>query len=40
MSRIASTALATTGLLGGYRWGETRKTALIGWEAAQINKVV
>lgn len=26
----------STGGLGGYRWGETRKTALIGWEAAQL----
>ncbi|MFN2430864.1 MAG: methylated-DNA--[protein]-cysteine S-methyltransferase, partial [Cryomorphaceae bacterium] len=24
------------GLLGGYRWGTTRKTAMIGWEAAQV----
>jgi len=26
-----------TGLFGGYRWGTTRKNALIGWEAARIN---
>jgi len=26
------------GSLGGYMWGETRKTAMIGWEAAFINK--
>lgn len=26
----------STGGLGGYRWGEIRKTALIGWEAAQL----
>jgi AraC family transcriptional regulator of adaptative response/methylated-DNA-[protein]-cysteine methyltransferase len=24
-----------TGLLGGYRWGERRKRALLGWEAAR-----
>ena len=27
-----------TGGLGNYRWGKTRKAAMIGWEAAQINK--
>ncbi len=27
------------GLLGGYRWGTTRKTAMIGWEAAQVMDV-
>ena len=26
----------STGGLGGYMWGETRKTALIGWEATQL----
>ncbi|CCH54021.1 transcriptional regulator, AraC family [Fibrisoma limi BUZ 3] len=26
-----------TGLFGGYRWGNTRKNALIGWEAARTN---
>jgi len=26
----------STGSLGGYMWGETRKKALIGWEAAQL----
>ncbi|MFC5408982.1 methylated-DNA--[protein]-cysteine S-methyltransferase [Larkinella bovis] len=25
-----------TGLFGHYRWGATRKTALLGWEAAQV----
>lgn len=25
------------GGIGGYRWGNTRKTAIIGWEAAQVN---
>jgi AraC family transcriptional regulator of adaptative response/methylated-DNA-[protein]-cysteine methyltransferase len=24
-----------TGALGGYRWGETRKRALLGWETAR-----
>lgn len=24
------------GFIGGYRWGEARKLALIGWEAAQL----
>jgi AraC family transcriptional regulator, regulatory protein of adaptative response / methylated-DNA-[protein]-cysteine methyltransferase len=23
-----------TGIVGGYRWGEARKRALLGWEAA------
>jgi AraC family transcriptional regulator of adaptative response/methylated-DNA-[protein]-cysteine methyltransferase len=27
-----------TGLLGGYRWGETRKRAMLGWESAQIEE--
>jgi AraC family transcriptional regulator, regulatory protein of adaptative response / methylated-DNA-[protein]-cysteine methyltransferase len=27
-----------TGLFGNYRWGAVRKTALLGWEAAQVNK--
>ncbi|MEQ5790787.1 methylated-DNA--[protein]-cysteine S-methyltransferase [Muricauda sp. NFXS6] len=26
--------IRSTGHLGGYRWGETRKVALMGWEAA------
>ena len=26
-----------TGELGQYRWGATRKAALVGWEAAQVN---
>ncbi|AHM62761.1 methylated-DNA--protein-cysteine methyltransferase [Flammeovirgaceae bacterium 311] len=25
------------GALGGYMWGTTRKTAMIGWEAAQVS---
>jgi AraC family transcriptional regulator of adaptative response/methylated-DNA-[protein]-cysteine methyltransferase len=28
-----------TGELGQYRWGATRKAALLGWEAAQVNQV-
>jgi len=27
--------IQSTGLLGGYRWGNTRKTAMIGWEGAR-----
>ena len=32
--------IQSTGLFGGYHWGSLRKTAMIGWEAAQtdINK--
>lgn len=25
------------GLMGGYMWGTTRKTAIIGWESARLN---
>jgi AraC family transcriptional regulator of adaptative response/methylated-DNA-[protein]-cysteine methyltransferase len=28
-----------SGALGGYRWGETRKKALLAWEAARTNDV-
>lgn len=28
--------IRATGALGGYHWGLTRKTAMIGWEAVQI----
>jgi AraC family transcriptional regulator, regulatory protein of adaptative response / methylated-DNA-[protein]-cysteine methyltransferase len=28
--------IQTTGNIGGYMWGPTRKTAIIGWEAATI----
>ncbi|MDI9364830.1 MAG: methylated-DNA--[protein]-cysteine S-methyltransferase [Flavobacterium sp.] len=28
--------IQTTGNIGGYMWGATRKTAIIGWEAATI----
>lgn len=27
--------IQSTGTFGGYHWGNTRKTAIIGWEAAQ-----
>lgn len=30
--------IQATGNLGGYMWGNTRKTAIIGWEAAIRNK--
>ncbi|HEX8017810.1 MAG TPA: methylated-DNA--[protein]-cysteine S-methyltransferase [Flavobacterium sp.] len=29
--------IQSSGILGGYMWGNTRKTAIIGWEGAQIN---
>ena len=29
--------IQSTGNLGGYMWGNTRKTAIIGWEAAKVN---
>ncbi|HEY5408419.1 MAG TPA: methylated-DNA--[protein]-cysteine S-methyltransferase [Ginsengibacter sp.] len=30
--------IQSTGIFGGYHWGSTRKTAMIGWEAAKINE--
>ena len=30
--------IQSSGKLGGYMWGVARKQAIIGWEAAQINK--
>jgi len=30
--------IQSSGTLGGYMWGSTRKTAIIGWEAAIISK--
>lgn len=27
--------IQSTGTLGGYMWGNTRKTAIIGWESAR-----
>ena len=29
--------IQSTGTLGQYHWGSTRKTAMIGWEAAKVN---
>ncbi len=31
--------IQSSGLLGGYHWGTTRKTAMIGWEAAHVLEV-
>lgn len=31
--------IQSTGETGGYMWGTTRKTAIIGWEAARANKM-
>lgn len=31
--------IQSSGLRGGYHWGTTRKTAMIGWEAAQVKEV-
>lgn len=30
--------IQSTGAFGGYMWGKTRKTAMIGWEAAKMRK--
>lgn len=32
--------IQSTGNFGGYMWGNTRKTAIIGWESAQINSEI
>lgn len=29
--------IRSTGVIGGYMWGNTRKTAIIGWEGARVN---
>lgn len=29
--------IQSTGNFGGYMWGNTRKTAIIGWESAKVN---
>ncbi|MFV8343644.1 bifunctional helix-turn-helix domain-containing protein/methylated-DNA--[protein]-cysteine S-methyltransferase [Flavobacterium sp. XS2P39] len=29
--------IQSTGILGGYMWGNTRKTAIIGWEGTKIH---
>lgn len=31
--------IQSTGAFGEYHWGSTRKTAMIGWEAAQTNQI-
>jgi AraC family transcriptional regulator, regulatory protein of adaptative response / methylated-DNA-[protein]-cysteine methyltransferase len=31
--------IRSTGEFGQYHWGPTRKTAIIGWEAAQVHKM-
>jgi len=31
--------IRSTGEIGGYHWGPTRKSAIIGWEAAQVHKM-
>jgi AraC family transcriptional regulator of adaptative response/methylated-DNA-[protein]-cysteine methyltransferase len=31
--------IRSTGEFGQYHWGPTRKSAMIGWEAAQIHKM-
>lgn len=30
--------IQSSGIFGGYHWGNIRKTAMIGWEAAKINR--
>ncbi|MGK6352297.1 methylated-DNA--[protein]-cysteine S-methyltransferase [Parapedobacter sp. DT-150] len=30
--------IQSTGHIGGYMWGSTRKTAIIGWESAQMER--
>ena len=30
--------IQSTGNIGGYMWGNTRKSAIIGWEAAKVNQ--
>jgi AraC family transcriptional regulator of adaptative response/methylated-DNA-[protein]-cysteine methyltransferase len=31
--------IQSTGLFGGYMWGEKRKTAIIGWEAVKVEGI-
>jgi len=31
--------IQATGIFGNYRWGRTRKTAMIGWEAATVSRM-
>ena len=32
--------IQSSGIFGGYMWGSTRKTAIIGWEMAQVSAEV
>ncbi len=32
--------IQNTGRLGGYMWGDLRKSAMIGWEASQLNRSI
>lgn len=32
--------IQSTGAIGGYMWGSTRKSAIIGWEAARVNAAI
>ncbi|OXG03083.1 AraC family transcriptional regulator of adaptative response/methylated-DNA-[protein]-cysteine methyltransferase [Flavobacterium araucananum] len=32
--------IQSSGTFGGYMWGNTRKTAIIGWEGAKINSAI
>jgi AraC family transcriptional regulator of adaptative response/methylated-DNA-[protein]-cysteine methyltransferase len=32
--------IQSSGTFGGYMWGTTRKTAIIGWEGAKINEAI
>ncbi|WJS96280.1 methylated-DNA--[protein]-cysteine S-methyltransferase [Flavobacterium johnsoniae] len=32
--------IQSSGIFGGYMWGNTRKTAIIGWEGAKVNSVI
>ncbi|OXB05952.1 bifunctional helix-turn-helix domain-containing protein/methylated-DNA--[protein]-cysteine S-methyltransferase [Flavobacterium pectinovorum] len=32
--------IQSSGIFGGYMWGNTRKTAIIGWEGAQVNPII
>ena len=31
--------IQASGNIGGYRWGNTRKSAIIGWEAAKLENI-
>jgi AraC family transcriptional regulator of adaptative response/methylated-DNA-[protein]-cysteine methyltransferase len=30
--------IRSSGIIGEYRWGSIRKSLLLGWEAAQVNR--